>query len=121
MVTSTVPTICTHSSLEGVVVGVVGAALRTGECEPLTVFVALLVRQLGRSSQDVVALLFPLVLLLRPEMTGVQTWGGRGNILVSGFFPTAGKYACVVRVVNSAQGVCTRVLQENCLRPTYGS
>lgn len=66
----------THSSLKDAVVDVVSATLRASEGEPLTVFVALLVGQLGRTSQHAVSLFFLLVLLLSPELTGVQTWHG---------------------------------------------
>lgn len=62
----------THSSFEDVVVDVVGATLRAGEREPLTVFVALLVGQLDWRSQHAVGLLLPLVLLLGPELARVQ-------------------------------------------------
>lgn len=66
----------THSSLKDTVVDVVSATLRAGEGEPLTVFVALLVGQLDRSSQHAISLFLLLVLLLSPELTRVQTWHG---------------------------------------------
>lgn len=69
--------VSTHSSFKDAVVDVVGAALRAGEGEPLTVFVALLVGQLDRSAQHAVSLFLPLVLLLSPELTRVQTWHGQ--------------------------------------------
>lgn len=62
----------TYSSFEDIVVDVVGTTLRAGESEPLTVFVALFVIQLDRSSQRTLGLLLPLVLLLSPELTGIQ-------------------------------------------------
>lgn len=64
----------THSSFKDAVVDVVSATLRAGEGEPLTVFVALLVGQLERNSQHAISLFLPLVLLLSPELTRVQTW-----------------------------------------------
>ncbi len=66
--------VSTHSSFKDAVVDVISATLRAGEGEPLTVFVALLVSQLDRSSQRAVSLLLPLILLLGPELTRVQTW-----------------------------------------------
>lgn len=72
----------THSSFKDAVVDVVSATLRAGEGEPLTVFVALLVGQLERNSQHAVSLFLPLVLLLRPELTRVQTWHGQKRIVV---------------------------------------
>lgn len=64
----------THSSFKDTVVDVVSATLRAGEGEPLTVFVALLVSQLDRSSQSAISLFLPLILLLSPELTWIQTW-----------------------------------------------
>lgn len=63
----------THSSFEDAVVDVVRAALRAAESEPLTVLVALLISQLDRSSQRAVSLLLPLVLMLSPELGGVES------------------------------------------------
>lgn len=62
----------TYSSFEDTVVDVVSATLRAGESEPLAVFVALLISQLDWSSQHTVSLLLSLVLLLSPELTGIQ-------------------------------------------------
>lgn len=72
----------THSSFKGVVIDVVSATLRTGESKPFTVFVALFISQLGRRSQHAIRLLLSLVLLLSPELTGVQTCVGTKVILV---------------------------------------
>lgn len=72
----------TYSSFEDVVVDVVGAALRAGEGETLAVFVALFVGQLERNSQHAISLFLPLVLLLSPELTRVQTWHGRNRTVV---------------------------------------
>lgn len=66
----------THSSFEDIVIDVVRATLRAGESKSLTVFVALLVSQLDWSSQHALGLLLSLVLLLSPELTGIQTCDG---------------------------------------------
>lgn len=72
----------TYSSLKDAVVDVVSATLRAGEGEPLTIFVALLVGQLDRTSQHAISLFLLLVLLLSAELTGVQTWHGEKFIIV---------------------------------------
>lgn len=64
----------THGSFKNAVAGVVCAALRAGEGEMLAVLVSLLVGQLERNSQQVIGLILPLVLLLSPELTGIQAW-----------------------------------------------
>lgn len=63
----------THRSFKNAVADVVCAAPRAGEGEMLAVFVALLVGQLQRHSQHVLGLVLPLILLLRAELTWIQT------------------------------------------------
>lgn len=63
----------THGSFKNAVADVVCAAPRAGEGEMLAVFVALLVGQLERHSQHVLGLVLPLILLLRAELTWIQT------------------------------------------------
>lgn len=67
-------TTATHGSFKNAVADVVCAAARAGEGEMLAVFVALLVAQLERHSQHVLGLVLPLILLLRAELTWIQTW-----------------------------------------------
>lgn len=69
----------THSPFKDAVIDVVGAALRASEGEPLAVFVAIRVVQLERNSHHALSLFLPLVLLLCPELTWVQTWHGHDN------------------------------------------
>lgn len=66
-------TTATHGSFKNAVADVVCAAPRAGEGEMLAVFVALLVGQLERHSQHVLGLVLPLILLLRAELTWIQT------------------------------------------------
>lgn len=63
----------THSSFEDTVVDIISATLRTDEGETFTIFVALLIGQLERNSQHALSFFFPLVLLLSPELTWIQT------------------------------------------------
>lgn len=55
----------------------------------LAVFVALLVGQLERNSQHVIGLVLPLILLLRTELTRIQTWNRSG--LLSHFITVLNK------------------------------
>lgn len=74
-------TTATHGSFKNAVADVVCAAARAGEGEMLAVFVALLVGQLERHSQHVLGLVLPLILLLRAELTWIQTWN-RSKLLL---------------------------------------
>lgn len=71
--------LATHGSFKDAVADVVRAAARAGEGEMLAVLVALLVGQLEGNPQHVVGLVLPLVLVLGPELRGVQTWRTSGT------------------------------------------
>lgn len=100
--------VSTHSSFKYAVVDVVSATLRAGERKPLAVFVALLIGQLDGSPQQAVGLLLSLVLLLRPELSRVQTWDQQKGFLVLNII---NKIITIIRRKSDTQMTLFRVME----------
>lgn len=91
----------THGSFKNAVADVVHAAARAGEGEMLAVLVTLLVGQLEGNPHHVVGLVLPLVLVLGPELRGVQTWRRRGLLSHFTFILHKCMCVCMQKIVQS--------------------